>query len=514
MRNLIIVLGDQLDRNSAVFEGFDSEQDTVWMAEVEEENTWVRCHKQRIVFFLSAMRHFRDELLQKKLPVEYHQLTTARSKDRGSSFAEILDNDIRRLRPERLVMVLPGDWRVLDSLQSVADEADVELEVRVDRHFYCSREEFAEFAEGRKSLLLENFYRQMRRRHDVLMEGKDPAGGQWNFDHDNRESFGKEGPGKIASPRGFRPDELTSEVMEMVDQRFADHPGELEHFNLPVTRSQALTMLRHFVKHRLPDFGRHEDAMWTDEPFVYHARISAPLNVKLLNPRECVEKAVAACTAGQAPINSVEGFVRQIIGWREFIRGVYWLKMPEYQDMNSFEHAGDLPDFYWNGETNMQCVQQSMQHVLRYGYAHHIHRLMVLGNLALLLGVDPYAFHRWHMAMYIDAVDWVSLPNTLGMSQHGDGGVVGTKPYVSTGNYINKMSNFCKSCRYNFKTSIGDEACPITTLYWDFLDRHYETLSKNRRMVMQIRNLERKRKAGELEEIRQQAARLKESEEF
>ena len=297
--------------------------------------------------------------------------------------------------------------------------------------------------------------------------------------------------------------------MALVERRFADHPGELEQFNLPVTRSDALAMLRQFIKRRLPDFGRHEDAMWTDEPFVYHARISAPLNIKLLNPRECVDKAIAACASGAAPINSVEGFVRQLLGWREFIRGVYWLKMPDYQGMNFFEHAADLPEFYWSGDTEMLCMSQSMRHVLRYGYAHHIHRLMVLGNFALLLGVDPYVFHQWHMAMYTDAVDWVSLPNTLGMSQHGDGGVVGTKPYVSTGNYINKMSNFCKSCRYNYKESIGEDACPVTTMYWDFLDRNYDTLSKNRRMVMQIKNVDRKRDAGDMPAIRERAAEIR-----
>jgi deoxyribodipyrimidine photolyase-related protein len=295
----------------------------------------------------------------------------------------------------------------------------------------------------------------------------------------------------------------------MVEQRFAKHPGTLDDFDLPVTHKQSLQMLRDFVDRQLPLFGKYEDAMWTDEAFLYHSRLSAPLNVKLLSSRACVEKAVDAYVSGHAPINSVEGFVRQILGWREFVRGIYWLHMPDYTDKNHMRHQAGVPQFYWDGETSMHCVQQSMLHVLRFGYAHHIHRLMVLGNLALLLGVHPKEFHEWHMAMYVDAIDWVSLPNALGMSQHGDGGIVGTKPYVSTGNYINKMSNFCGKCRYNYRSASGDDACPFTALYWDFLDRHYEQFSKNARMALQLKNLEKKRDSDGFDEILATAKRLK-----
>jgi deoxyribodipyrimidine photolyase-related protein len=509
MRNLIIVLGDQLDDQSAAFDEFDSKLDAVWMAEVAEEATYVKSHKQRLVFFFSAMRHFRDLLLDRDIRVHYHALTARSSQDRGSNFAEVLSKDLKQLRPQKLVMVLPGDFRALQQFQTLADKLKIALEMRPDQHFYCSPEQFAQFADGRKTLVLETFYRQQRQQHDVLMNGDEPAGGTWNFDQANREPFSKQGPGKLKGPKSFRPDALTQQVFELVESRFAEHPGTLEDFNLPVTKRQAHSMLRHFVKHALPMFGKFEDAMWSDEPFIYHSRLSAPLNIKLLNPRTCVEAAVTAYIQGAAPLNSVEGFVRQILGWREFIRGIYWLKMPAYQDHNFFQHQHELPSFYWDGKTDMQCVSQSMQHVLQYGYAHHIHRLMVLGNFSLLLGVDPYEFHRWHMSMYVDAVDWVSLPNTLGMSQFGDGGVVGTKPYVSTGNYINKMSNFCKSCRYNFKNSTGEDACPITTLYWDFLDRHHDLLAKNHRMAMQMKNVDRKRTAGELKEIRSKANQLK-----
>lgn len=511
MRNLVLILGDQLDHKSAAFDDFDTDTDAVWIAEVAEENTHVWCHKLRIAYFLSAMRHFRDELTKKDRRVEYHELHHQPSKDRGRSFAEVLTKDVKKLKPEKLVVVQPGDFRVQQQLQQTVEVLKIELEIRADRHFYCSTEDFAEYADGRKSLLLEFFYRDLRKRHSILMAGeKQPEGGQWNLDHDNREGFGRSGPGELPEPKIFRPDNITKEVIVLVEARFADHPGNLEHFTLPVTRHDAQAFLKHFIDQILPNFGRWEDAMWTDEAFLYHSRLSAPLNIKLLNPRECVDAAVDAYHTQQAPLNSVEGFVRQILGWREFVRGVYWLKMPEYADMNHFNHQRVLPSFFWDGDTDMNCVAQSMQHVLNHGYSHHIHRLMVLGNFAQLWGVHPKLFHDWHMAMYLDAVDWVSLPNTLGMSQHGDGGIVGTKPYCSSGNYINNMSNFCKGCRFDYKKRTGDDACPFTTLYWEFMDRHYDQLKDNARMKFPIKNVEKLRqKSDEMTSIRDRADSLR-----
>ncbi len=511
LRNLVLVLGDQLDLRSAAMECLDPEFDAVWMAEVDQEATYVWCHKMRIVFFFSAMRHFRNQLLEKNIVVHYHELSPRRSKDRGPDFATILKRDIKKLRPEKLVVVLPGDYRVKESLQLAATQSHVPLQIVPDTHFYTTPEEFAEFAHGRKSLILETFYRHMRRKHDVLMKDGEPEGGAWNFDDQNRESFGSRGPDRIAGPHSFRPDEVTEQVCNLVEQRFPDHPGSLDDFDLPVTHKQARSMLRDFIKRSLPLFGKYEDAMWTDEAFVYHSRLSAPLNIKLLDPRQCVNKAVQAYEKGDAPINSVEGFVRQIIGWREFIRGVYWLHMPEYTKNNFLEHEADVPSFFWDGQTDMECVRQSMQHVVRHGYAHHIHRLMVMGNLALMLGVHPYKFHEWHMAMYVDAVDWVSLPNALGMSQHGDGGIVGTKPYVSTGNYIHRMSNFCRNCKYDYRQATGETACPFTTLYWDFLDRHFRRFKGNNRMSMQMKHVETKRRQNQMGEIHAAADQLKAS---
>lgn len=471
------------------------------MAEVAEEATHVRCHQLRIAFFFSAMRHFRDEQRAAGRVVCYHELTD----DRGATFAEVLRADVETLRPSELMVVEPGDWRVLRSLRAAAEELDVPLSVLPDRSFYCSVGAFAEWAAGRKSLLLETFYRWMRKREGVLMEGGEPAGGEWNYDQDNRESFGKKGPGELPRPPRFEPDATTRDVLELVEERFGDHPGRLKKFDLPVTASQAAELLADFVENRLPKFGAYQDAMWQEEPLLYHSRLSALLNVKLLKPRQCVDAAVEAWRDGKAPLNSVEGFVRQILGWREFVRGVYWTYMPEYIERNALEcEDADVPVAFWDGETEMECVRRAMRNVIDNAYAHHIQRLMVLGLYAQLLGVHPRRFHDWHMAMYADAIDWVSLPNTLGMSQFGDGGVVGTKPYCASGAYINRMSDACGSCRFNPKKATGDDACPMTTLYWDFLDRHRERFAGTRRMTFQIKNLERK-KPAEIEAIRRAA---------
>jgi deoxyribodipyrimidine photolyase-related protein len=511
MRNLVVVLGDQLNHDSAAFDGFDRTRDAVWMAEVQEEATHVWCHKLRIAFFFSAMRHFRDELSEKRFPVEYHELTQRESEDRGKDFATVLRTSVRQLRPRRIIVVMPGDYRVVRNIQEETDSLRIELQVRPDNHFYCGTAEFAKFAAGKKRLLLELFYRYMRKRHSVLLaDSAEPVGGKWNFDKENRQTFGRQGPEKVPVPLVFPPDRTTVGVMEMVGGRFRDHPGNLDSLGVPVTHDEAQDMLQDFIEKRLPNFGTFEDAMWTDEPFLYHSRLSTSLNLKLLNPRDCVEAAVRAYQEGDARINNVEGFVRQVLGWREYIRGIYWLHMPGYIDMNYFGHELDVPAFFWNGDTDMECIRQTMQHILKYGYSHHIQRLMVMGLFALLLGVHPRRFHEWHMAMYLDAIDWASLPNALGMSQYGDGGIVGTKPYVASGSYINRMSDFCRHCPYAPSESVGEEACPFTTLYWDFLDRHYDKLKGNPRLGLQMRNVEKMR-AGlhDVGEIRKRANRLR-----
>ncbi|MFK7734909.1 MAG: cryptochrome/photolyase family protein [Pirellulaceae bacterium] len=507
MRNLVLVLGDQLSHDNEALVKFDPSQDSVWMAEVDEEATKVWCHKTRLVFFFSAMRHFRDELEEKDFPIEYHELTPQRSKDKGGNFGEVLAQSLRKFKPEKVIVAQPGDWFVQQELQQTCDESDVELEIVEDTHFYCTIEDFREWSQGRKTMVLEHFYRSMRKKHQILMEGKSkPVGGEWNFDKENRKTFDKGGPKNITPVAEFAPDETTKEVMAMVEKRFADHPGECESFSYPVTAEQATESLEDFIENRLPNFGDYQDAMWSDTEFLNHSRISAVLNAHLLDPAIVVQSAVDAYENGAAPINSVEGFVRQVIGWREYVRGVYWTQMPGYIERNALEcEQYDVPKSFWDGETEMNCVRQAMQPVLKHSYAHHIQRLMVLGLYAQLLGVHPRKFHDWHMAMYADAIDWVSLPNTLGMSQHADGAVVGTKPYCASGNYIDRMSNYCKGCAFKPKEATGDKACPVTTLYWDFLDRHRDAFADNGRMTFQMKNLENKSEEV-MEEIRKAAA--------
>jgi deoxyribodipyrimidine photolyase-related protein len=512
LRNLVLVLGDQLDHDSVLFDSFDPKKDLIWMAETHTEATHVWCHKIRLVLFFSAMRHFRDAQSDQGRKVRYHALTSDPKQDAGKDFYEVLKADLQDLKPESVQVVSPGDLRVEELLKKAAAEADIELILHEDRHFYVTGSMFSEHTQGRKTLVMEHFYREQRKRFGILVDEKGkPEGGDWNYDDQNREAFKKkEGPGKLASLPDHKPDDLTKEVMTIVEERFKDHPGTLDSFDWPVSREEALEALDDFIKHRLPKFGTYEDAMWQEEALLYHSRLSALMNLKLLNPRECVNAAVDAYHGGDAPLNSVEGFVRQILGWREFIRCIYNQEMPGYADRNALQCTKrDVPTFFWDGETDMACVKDCMGSVLTQAWNHHIPRLMVLGQFSLLLGVHPYNFHEWHMAMYADAIDWVSLPNTLGMSQFGDGGIVGTKPYCASGNYINKMSNYCKDCKYNYKEAHGENACPFTTLYWDFLDRHQQAFSKNRRMTFQMKNLERK-SDDDLKKIRKQADDLRE----
>ncbi len=511
MRSLLVVLGDQLDLEAAAFDGFDPKVDAVWMAEVVEESTHVQSSRPRIALFLAAMRHFALALHASGRPFHYMQLDAPGN--RGSLAAQ-LQADIKRLRPTQLVMTAPGDWRVLQAIKAVAEACAVPLEIREDRHFFVSVREFAAHAHGRKSLRMEYFYREQRKRHRVLMDPQDqdtPLGGQWNFDADNREAFGAAGPGAVPSRCSFEPDTVTREVIALVERRFAQHPGRLESFAWPVTRAQALQSLRAFVSDRLPLFGRYQDAMWPGDPWLYHAHLSAALNLKLLNPREVVAAAVAAYDAGHAPLAGVEGFVRQILGWREYVRGIYWTQMPGYVERNTLGASADLPDWYWTGATDMACLRDAIEQTLTHGYANHIQRLMVTGLYALMLGVDPKQVHAWYLAMYVDAVEWVELPNTLGMSQYADGGVMGSKPYVATGKYIQRMSPHCKGCRYDPAQRSGDSACPFTTLYWDFLMRHETRLAKNPRMALQVKNVARMNPA-QRQDVAERAAAIRRGE--
>jgi deoxyribodipyrimidine photolyase-related protein len=505
VRNLVLVLGDQLDARSAAFDGFDPSSDAVWMAEVAEESQHVWSSQVRVALFLSVMRHFRDDLRAAGRRVHYVALDDAAN---TQNLGDELRRAVGQLRPARLIMTEAGDWRVAESLARAAREAGCPLEVRPDRHFLCSREEFALHAAGRRQLRMEYFYREMRRRHRVLLDAAgEPLGGQWNFDAENRESFGRQPPAP-PPPRSFPPDAVTREVLALVRSRFADHPGDLGTFDWPVTPAGARAALQDFVAHRLPDFGRFQDAMWMGQAWLYHSRLSAAMNLKLLDPREVIAVVEQAQAEGKVPLAGAEGFIRQILGWREYVRGIYWLHMPDYAARNALGARQELPGFFWDGATEMACLRDVIGRTLRLGYAHHIERLMVTGLYSLLLGVDPRQVHEWYLAVYVDAVEWVELPNTLGMSQYADGGVMASKPYIATGKYLQRMSNACGSCRFNPARAHGPDACPFTTLYWDFLARHEARLRRNPRLALQVKNLARV-PAGELAAIRAQAAELR-----
>lgn len=506
VRTLVVVLGDQLDHDAAVWRDFDPVCDAVWMAEVAEESEHVWTSKPRIAIFLAAMRHFRDAMKAAGRRVIYTELEEA---ENGGTLAAELERALAIWRPERVVMTEAGEWRVAHGLAQGLERAGVKSEIRDDTHFFCTRKDFRDHAWGRKQLRMEFFYRDVRRQHGVLLdEAGKPEGGQWNFDHDNRGAFGKGGPGVLRAPVAFVPDEVTREVLAMVERRFAGHPGKLASFDWPVTRAEAQVVLADFIEHRLGRFGEYQDAMWTREPWLYHSRLSVALNLKLLNPREVVAAAERAWRQGQVPLASAEGFIRQILGWREYVRGVYWMKMPEYAEMNELGAKEALPDFYWTGETEMVCLRDAIGQTLEHGYAHHIQRLMVTGLYALMLGVEPKRVHEWYLAVYVDAVEWVELPNTLGMSQYGDGGIMASKPYVATGKYIQRMSNYCAGCRFDPAKATGETACPFTTLYWDFLIRHEDKLKGNQRMALQVRNLVRL-SAEEREAITRQAGEIR-----
>lgn len=500
-RNLVLVLGDQLDEQSSALTDFDPQSDRIWMAEVDAESTHVPSSKQRTTLFLSAMRHFAERLRDKGWPVVYRLLDDEQN---VGSLAEELALAIRQYRPSQLVMTAPGDWRVWQQLRATAAQHGVPFDIRDDDHFYCTVREFKAHAEGKKQIRLEYFYRELRRKHHILMDGKLPIGGQWNFDADNRGSFGKAGPGALPAPTRFEPNATTLAVMALVNQRFAQHPGSLEHFGWPVTRDQALQVLADFVQYRLPHFGQYQDAMWEGEVWLYHSHVSSSLNLKLLRPREVIAAAETAYHQGLAPLPAVEGFVRQVLGWREYVRGIYWTEMPGYLEQNAMQAQADLPGFFWTADTDMACLRDAIGQTLKQGYAHHIQRLMVTGLYALLFGVHPKQVHEWYLSVYVDAVEWVELPNTLGMSQFADGGLMASKPYVASGKYIDRMSNHCKGCRYNPAVATGATACPFTTLYWDYLSQHADTLAKNPRMLMQLKNLNRL-SASQRADIAQQA---------
>jgi len=488
IRHLVLILGDQLDLDSAALDGIDPARDLVIMAEVSEESKRVWSHQARTALFLSAMRHFAKALEKRGIPCEYSQLGA----HAHESLEAVIRDSLHRHAPDKLICVEPGEWHLEQMLKRVAAETKVTLDVRDDTHFLISRHAFATWARGYKQLRMEHFYRKMRKDTGLLMQADgEPEQGRWNFDSENRGSFGKAGPGSVPMPPQFKSDAITREVIDDVRRHFPDHPGDLSTFNWPVTRDEALVAMQAFMRDRLPQFGEYQDAMWTDQPWLYHSLISAALNLKLLNPREVIAAAIDEYRAGRAPIEAVEGFVRQILGWREFMRGLYWLDMPGMREANHFKHKRKLPAWYWTGETHMRCMKVAIGQTLKHGYAHHIQRLMVTGQFALLAEITPQEVEDWYLAVYVDAVEWVELPNVAGMALYANGGRFTSKPYIASGAYIKRMSNYCDGCRYRPTEKTGPHACPVTTLYWNFLHKHEKTLSANPRTSLMAKNITR-----------------------
>ena len=475
---LIVVLGDQLSLGLSSLRVADKARDVVLMAEVADEASYVRHHKKKIAFLFAAMRHFAAELEAAGWTVRYVRLD---DKKNGGSFTSEVKRAAREIKASGIVVTEPGEWRVAEIIGVWEGEAGVPVRVLPDDRFLCATGEFAAWAAGRKSLRMEFFYREMRRKTGLLMDGEEPDGGRWNFDAENRK------PAKadlfIPKPLRFTPDDMTRDVLDLVGKRFDNHFGELEPFWFGVTRADAEKQLRHFLKTGLAQFGDYQDAMLLSEPFLYHSILSLYINAGLLDPLDVCRRVEKEYRAGRVPLNAAEGFIRQIIGWREYVRGIYWLKMPEYVEQNFLRATRPIPDFYWTGETDMACLRAAVGQTKAEAYAHHIQRLMVTGNFALLAGIEPKQVHEWYLAVYADAYEWVELPNTLGMSQFADGGLLGSKPYAASGNYINRMSDYCGSCRYDVKKRTGAGACPFNALYWDFLDRNTDKLSTNPRMT-------------------------------
>ncbi|MGD8368397.1 MAG: cryptochrome/photolyase family protein [Desulfobacterales bacterium] len=486
MKTLRFVLGDQLSRSVSALQGIDSADDVVLMVEVQDETTYVRHHKQKIALVLSAMRHFAESLRKEGIPVDYVRLD---DDENTGSFTGELSRALDRHEVGRIVATEPGEWRVREAIQGWQDRFGLPVDIREDDRFFCRKDEFQKWAKGRKQLRMEHFYRRMRKTTGWLMEGKKPAGGKWNYDTENRKALA-EGV-SIPNRRAFKPDKITAEVLELVNRQFADHFGDLRPFRWAVTRQGALEALDHFISECLPRFGDFQDAMKSGEDFLFHSVLSPYLNIGLLLPREVCEAALAAYEAGSAPVAAVEGFIRQILGWREYIRGIYWLKMPGYARGNFFGAGRPLPAFYWTGKTDLKCLRETIEATRKNAYAHHIQRLMVTGNFALLAGLSPPEVEEWYLIVYADAFEWVELPNTHGMALFADGGLLASKPYAASGAYIDRMSDYCKGCPYDVKTRLGESACPFNYLYWYFLIENRQKLAGNPRMTIPYRNLER-----------------------
>ncbi len=501
MTTLIPILGDQLSFSLSSLADADPADTILLMMEVAEEATYVRHHKAKIALIFAAMRHHAAALTAAGWQVDYVSLDDP---DNAGSFTGEVARAVARHSPARIIVTEPGEWRVLAAMEAWETLFGIPVTIREDSRFIASHSAFNDWADdGRKGLRMEFFYRVMRRATGLLMDSDLPAGGQWNYDADNRKP-GKGAPTPPIPPR-YPHDTITADVLALVATCFADHPGSLDDFHWPVTAADAAAQMRWFLKHALPHFGDFQDAMLTGQPTLWHSLLSPAINCGLIDPLALCHAAEAEYRAGRAPLNAVEGFIRQILGWREYVRGIYWREGPDYVRRNHLSATRPLPAFYWTGNTDMHCMSEAIGQTLASGHAHHIQRLMITGNFALIAGIDPHAVHLWYLEIYVDAFEWVEAPNVIGMSQFADGGLLGSKPYASGGAYIDRMSDYCGRCRYDVKQRTGPNACPYNALYWDFLARNRDALGGNVRLALPYKGWDRFNAATQ-KEIRGSAA--------
>ncbi|MBU1312168.1 MAG: cryptochrome/photolyase family protein [Gammaproteobacteria bacterium] len=483
MPKLIVVLGDQLSPALASLQQLQPD-DVILLAEVASEASYVRHHKHKIILLFSAMRHFATTLQQLGYPlcyIRYGSVPHLSTMTDAVQFALAQHTDLTSV-----VITECGEYRLQQEILSWQHQLSLPVHILSDDRFICDLPRFSRWAKGKKQLRMEYFYREMRRYTGLLMQAETPEGGKWNYDADNRKTW----PDKLqpTAPLSFPPDDITADVIALVKQHFADNMGRAENFHYAVCGKDARQAFLHFVQHQLPQFGDYQDAMRLEQPFLQHSICSVYLNCGLLDVRWMCNKVQQAYQQGLVPLNAAEGFIRQLIGWREYVRGLYWLLMPNYKQRNTLEATRALPGFYWHGQTKMRCMQQAVQSTIEHAYSHHIQRLMITGNFALLAGLSVEQVTDWYLAVYADAYEWVELPNTLGMALFADGGVLASKPYAASGAYINRMSNYCKHCAYNVKRTTEADACPFNALYWDFLQRNQAVLAQNPRLTLAYTN--------------------------
>lgn len=476
-KNLIVILGDQLSTSISSLSNCNRKKDMIVMMELLDEATYVKHHPYKIILIFSAMRHFAEALTKKGYNVTYIKLD---DKQNQHNFTDTLKIIINQIKPQKLTITEPGEYRILEMIEGWEKAFQIPVSILEDTRFYCNIDSFKQWAKDKKQLRMEYFYRKMRKEMNILMKNGKPIGGKWNYDSDNRQAPPKDKTFK--APPQFQPDKLTQKVIALVKKHFSKHFGVTDDFTFAVTHTDAKKCLHFFCQHHLEEFGTYQDAMLLNEYNLYHSQLSMYLNIGLLLPKDIIDSVLETYHNKKIALHNVEGFIRQILGWREFIRGMYWLHMPTYKKLNFFNHKNKLPELFWTGETDMTCVKHCIAQTRETANSHHIQRLMITGNFALLLHTDPQEICEWYLSVYADAFEWVELPNTLGMSQFGDGGIIASKPYISSGNYINKMSNFCANCHYDVKLKIEDNACPFNFLYWHFLITHKKKLEQNPRL--------------------------------